>query len=202
MSDVIRADDADADTLSQVIADAFAELPPARWLITDPVARRGIFPAYFRLFVEHALANGIVHTTADRSAVAVWLFLGDGHDAGPADYAARLAALTGPWTDRFVAFDATLDQRHPVSIPHHYLAMLAVRPDRQCAGTGSALLRSYHQEIDKQDGAPAYLEASSERVRGLYLRHGYALLPDAPLYLPDGGPPMWPMWRGARRKSR
>lgn len=198
MNDIVRADDADAGRLSQVIADAFIDLPPSRWLIADPVARRDVFPGYFLIFVEHALASGIVHTTADRSAVALWMFIGDGHEPGPADYDRRLAALTAPWTDRFAAFDAALDRCHPIGMPHHYLAMIAVRPDRQCAGTGAELLRSYHQEIDKQNGVPAYLEASSDRVRGLYQRHGYAVLPDAPFYLPDGGPPMWPMWRRAR----
>ena len=199
MNDVIRADDADAGRLSQVIADAFIDLPPSRWLIADPAARREVFPGYFLIFVEHVLASGIVHTTADRSAVALWQFMGDGRDSGPADYAARLAARTSPWTARFLAFDAALGQRHPAGIPHHYLAMIAVRPDRQGAGIGAGLLRSYHQEIDKRDAAPTYLEASSERARGLYLRHGYALRPDSPFYLPDGGPPMWPMWRRARR---
>ena len=201
MNDIIRADDADAAALSQVIADAFIDLPPSRWLIADRAARGDVFPGYFLMFVEHALATGIVHTTPDRSAVAVWQFVGDGHAAGPADYDERLAALTEPWTDRFVAFDAALDRCHPVGIPHHYLAMIAVRPDRQGAGIGAELLRSYHQVIDGHDGELAYLEASSGRVRSLYLRHGYARRPDSPFYLPDGGPPMWPMLRRARRCS-
>lgn len=199
MNDIIRAGDADAARLSQVIADAFIDLPPSRWLIADRAARTDVFPGYFLMFVEHALATGIVHTTPDRSAVAVWQFVGDGHETGPADYDERLAALTEPWTDRFVAFDAALDRCHPVGIPHHYLAMIAVRPDRQGAGIGAELLRSYHQVIDEQDGELAYLEASSERVRSLYLRHGYAVRADSPFYLPDGGPPMWPMLRRARR---
>lgn len=201
MNDVVRADDADAGRLSQVIADAFIDLPPSRWLIADLAARRDIFPGYFLIFVEHMLASGIVHTTADRSAVALWQFVGDGHEGGPADYEARLTALTRPWTGRFLAFDAALDRCHPVGFPHHYLAMIAVRPDRQGAGVGAGLLRSYHQEIDIAGGAPVYLEASSERVRSLYLRHGYATRPDSPFYLPDGGPPMWPMWRRARRRA-
>ena len=36
---------------------------------------------------------------------------------------------------------------------------------------------------------------SSPASRELYLRHGYVLLPDGPIRLPDGGPEMWPMWR-------
>jgi hypothetical protein len=56
--EVIPASPADVGTLSQVIADAFHDLPPSPWLISDPVTRRRIFPAYFRLYVEHAMANG------------------------------------------------------------------------------------------------------------------------------------------------
>jgi hypothetical protein len=47
-------------------------------------------------------------------------------------------------------------------------------------------------------GRPAYLEASSPRARDLYLRHGYLPRPGTPFHLPDGGPPMWPMWREPR----
>ena len=45
---VIRATEADLDVLSQVIADAFHDVAPSRWLITDPGARQQIFPGYFR----------------------------------------------------------------------------------------------------------------------------------------------------------
>jgi hypothetical protein len=37
--------------------------PAQAWLIDDPQARRQMFPAYFRIFIDHALAAGIVHTT-------------------------------------------------------------------------------------------------------------------------------------------
>ena len=51
----------------------FFDLPPSRWLVPDPAARRAIFPSYFRLYVEHALACGLVHTTPHHDAVALWL---------------------------------------------------------------------------------------------------------------------------------
>lgn len=38
-------------------------------------------------------------------------------------------------------------------------------------------------------------KACSVRKSDLYLRHGYQLRPSAPFHLPDGGPPLWPMWR-------
>jgi GNAT superfamily N-acetyltransferase len=190
-ADVIRAEAADAAVLSQVIADAFLDLPPSRWLIADQAIRRLVFPEYFRIFVEAALADGIVQTIADRAAVAIWLPAGTGE---PADYLTRLTAITQPWTSRFLAFDAAIESRHPAEPAHHHLAFLAVRPDRQGLGIGSALLQAHHKFLDRQVRLPAYLEASAPRSREFYLRHGYADL-GPPNYLPDGGPPMYPMWR-------
>jgi GNAT superfamily N-acetyltransferase len=192
---VERADRTDVDLLSHLIADAFLDLAPSRWLIGDPVVRRQVFPGYFRLYVEQAVADGVVYTTADRAAVALW------HPAGapePENYDERLAAVTGSALPRFQVFDAVLDRHHPADSGHEHLAILAVRPERQGRGTGTALLLARHTVLDRA-GTPAYLEASSPRVRGLYQRHGYIPLPGAPFRLPDGGPPMWPMWREPRR---
>jgi hypothetical protein len=193
---VVRAGDGDAEALSQVIAEAFGDLAPSRWLIPDPAARRRVFPGYFRLYVEHALASGLVHTTADRTAAALWLPAGT---PPPDGYDERLAAVTGPAASRFLAFDAALDRNRPAGIAHQHLAILAVRPYRQGRGTGTALLHARHAGLDRA-GAPAYLEASSPRSRDLYLRHGYDLRPGGPFRLPGGGPPMWPMWRESRRR--
>jgi GNAT superfamily N-acetyltransferase len=195
---VVRAQNADTEVLSQVIADAFHDLPPSKWLIPDPVARREIFPGYFRIYVEHAMANGTVHTTPDRAAAALWLFTGAEGASPPDDYDERLAAATGQWTERFRAFDALLDRHHPAGMAHHHLAILAVRPGRQGQGTGSLLLRAYHDTLN-DNGTPAYLEAATQRLTGLYQRHGYVLHPGAPFHLPEDGPALWPMWREPQR---
>jgi GNAT superfamily N-acetyltransferase len=189
---IVSPDPADIETLSEVIADAFHTLAPSRWLIPDPVARRKLFPRYFRLYVEHALACGLVHTTPDRTAVALWLPAGDGTPEPEPAYQERLLAITGPWTGRFRAFDSALEQNHPSSPPHEHLAVIAVRPGRQGRGTGSALLQAHLAALDR-DQRPSYLEASSAHSRQLYRAHGYS----------DHGPPirfarnvhMYPMWR-------
>ncbi len=196
---VVRARAADLTTLSQVITAAFADLPQSQWLIPDPAARTAILPRYFRLITEHALANGTVHTTSDRAAVALWL---PADAAEPTDYPARLAAMTGPWAGRFEAFDATVDRHHPVDIPHQHLAILAVRPGRQGHGLGTALLRARHHQLDVAGGKAAYLEAATLRAVGLYERHGYALTSATPFRLPDDGPLMWPMLRPAIAQVR
>jgi GNAT superfamily N-acetyltransferase len=197
---VVRAGETDVDVLSQVIAYAFHDLAISRWLIPDLSARRGIFPLYFRLFVEYAIATGTVYTTPERTAVALWVPVGEEGPRPPDDYGPRLAAATGRWLSRFEAFDATLDRHHPAGFPHHHLAMLAVRPDRQQQGTGTVLLRAHHAALGRS-GLPAYLEASSPDTRRIYLRHGY-LDYGAVIQLPDGGPRMYPMMRHPQAADR
>jgi ribosomal protein S18 acetylase RimI-like enzyme len=190
---IVRAGEADITVLAEVIAEAFFALAVCQWLIPDGAARRAAFPGFFRLYVEHALAEGIVETTPGRDAAALWI-PGTGPAAPPAGYEQRLAALTGPHLPNFQAFDQALEAHHPAGTFHHHLAILAVRPDRQGQGTGAALLRAHHATLD-QHGTPAYLEASSQRSRALYPRHGYAGLGEA--FTPGGTAPMWPMWRPA-----
>ena len=189
---VVRAHDADIGVLSQVIADAFVNLAPCRWLIDDLAARREILPGYFQLYVEHAMAGGLVDTTPGRDAAALWIPTGSQLPSPPDGYDERLAQVTGRWAGRFAAFDRELDAHHLTGVEHHHLAILAVRPDRQGQGTGTALLDAHHAILDA-DGIVAYLEASDERTRGIYLRHGYADYGN-PITLP-GGPSMYPMVR-------
>jgi GNAT superfamily N-acetyltransferase len=197
---VIPASAADTDALSQVIADAFHDLPQSAWLIPDPGARRQIFPGYFGLLIEEAMASGTVHTTDGRDGVALWLPPSAQAASQPAGYPARLAAVTGPWADRFTAFDAALDRNHPSGTAYHYLAILAVRPGRQGAGIGSSLLRAYHELLDRKPDTLAYLEAATEQSRRLYRRHGY--LPSGVFFLPGDGPAMYPMARPPRSRSQ
>lgn len=192
MTRIILARPGDLDILSTVIAEAFHDLPPSPWLISDEAARRRIFPGYFRLFLEHALTAGTVHTTPARDAAALWIPVGNEQPGLPDGYLEQLATATEPWTQRFIVFDAVLESRHLTGQPHHHLALLAVRPGRQGRGTGTALLRFHHRVLDRS-GKVAYLEASSQRNRELYLRHGYSDIGPS-IDLP-GGPSLFPMVR-------
>jgi GNAT superfamily N-acetyltransferase len=189
---LVRAEPTDIDPLSHVITEAFDLLAPSQWLVPDPVARREIFPGYFRIYLEHAMTHGTIYTTSDRDAVALWISMSPGGHESTVENDARIAAATGPWAGRFRAFGAILDKHHPGGARHDHLVILAVRPKRQHSGIGSALLSLHHRALD-QEGVPAYLEAGDAGTRGLYLRHGYSDL-DSPILLPDGAP-MYPMWR-------
>jgi len=161
---VVPADLADVETLSQEI-----------------------FPGYFRIHVEHAFAEGVVHTTPGRAGVALWLPTGL-RPVGPSPgYDARLLAATSP------------HGHHPTGTPHHHLAILAVRPDCQGQGIGTALLRAHHAVLDEA-GLPAYLEASDLRTRRLYAALGYGDH-GLPIHLARGSL-MFPMWRNPQTGLR
>lgn len=194
---IVAADYDDTRVLSCLIAEAFCDLAPSRWLIGDRAVRQAILPRYFQTHVLGALDEGRVDTNLNRTAAAVWL-----PRLGPSErdeqHDKELAQITGQYFSRFLSFELELDQRHPAGICYDYLAFLAVRPDCQGRGIGSALLDAHHARLD-QEGAMAYLEASDEGTRALYLRRGYTAC-GTPIQLPDG-PVMYPMTRWPGRAA-
>jgi len=184
----------DTGEITDLVAAAMWDGPVARWLNTDPSVRQKESPEYFGIFVEHAVRYGEVYATADGetgrlSGVALWFPL-TAMIPAPADYDRRLKEVAGSAFDRARELDAALDAHHPLD-PHHYLAFLAVHPDQQNRGIGSALLDRHHARLDRA-GIPAYLEANDPRNRDLYVRHGYGIR--SVIQLPEG-PPVWTMWR-------
>jgi GNAT superfamily N-acetyltransferase len=196
IQELVIRDVAPVDTggIAGLVAAAMWDGPVARWLATDPLERRIKSPEYFSIFVEHAVRYGEVYTTADADTgrlygVALWLPR-TSLSPTPADHDRRLKEVAGSAFDRHRELDAALEAHHPLE-PHHYLAYLAVHPDQQNRGIGSALLNRHHARLDRP-GIPAYLEANDPRNRDLYLRHGYVIR--SVIRLPEG-PPLWTMWR-------
>ncbi len=194
--ELVCRDVAPVDTveITGLIADAMRDGPVGRWLHPASEVRRREAPRYFEIFVEHAVRHGEVYATADAatgrlSGVALWFPL-TAMIPPPVDYERRLKEVAGDAFERACQLDAAIEERHPME-PHHYLAFLAVRPDDQGHGIGSALLDRHHARLDRA-GIPAYLEANHVRNRDLYQRHGYQVR--SVIELPDG-PPLWTMWR-------
>ncbi|MDW5325348.1 GNAT family N-acetyltransferase [Plantactinospora sp. KLBMP9567] len=179
----------DQQHLVSLLAVAFHDGPLADWLVPDDTARPAIYRDYFGIWVEHALQHGMVHVTGDLSGVAIWYSMTDPMPDPNADW--RLIAGCGRWWRRLDLLADVFAEHHP-TWPHHYLAFLAVAPDRQQQGIGAALLHHHHAQLATL-WLPAYLEASNHRNRALYLRHGYRN--DGPVQLPDNGPQIWPMHR-------
>jgi GNAT superfamily N-acetyltransferase len=108
------------------------------------------------------------------------------------------AGVFGRRLRRAGRLQARLNRHHPQE-PHWYLLYHAVLPERRGHGVGSQLLQPVLDRCDAQ-GVGAYLEATSEANRHLYLRHRFADQ-DPPLTAPGHGPLLHPMWRQPRSSA-
>jgi GNAT superfamily N-acetyltransferase len=103
-----------------------------------------------------------------------------------------MARVFGPRLPQALWTGLRFERRHPRDPAHWYLNYLGVEPRRQGRGLGGALMAPVLALCDRE-GTGAYLEASTERNRILYERHGFALTGTFPM--PPGGPPIREMWR-------
>ncbi|MCC5578802.1 GNAT family N-acetyltransferase [Microtetraspora sp. AC03309] len=181
----------DATVAGEIIADIFSRDEITSWLIPPVRDRLPIQRRFFTMQTAHALDHGQiygVHESGELAGVAVWFTAPFPEIPGQEE---AIAAFAGEHAERYGILGQLMDKLHPHE-PHHYLAFIALVRGRTGRGLGSLLLEEHHRRLDAQ-GMPAYLEASSEASRRLYLRHGYVDMPEL-LRLP-GGPVMYPMWR-------
>ena len=182
----------EVNRVADLIARSFDGLPINHHLVPDPEWRLPIMRDYFRLHAAHAYRPhvGRVIVTEDLAAAAVW-FRRTVPFTPPANYEDQLADLTGMYLPGFQDLDALLVAYHPQA-RHWHLAFLAVEPERQGQGLGTALLTHTLDWLDRGQ-VPAYLEATNTANRRLYTQLGFRDL-DRPIRLgPDRT--LHPMWR-------
>lgn len=183
------------DQVAAMLAQAFLDLPSARWLVADPDERLKAVRGQFELLVEHAEAHGGIVTVGDLDGAVVWF---DHTEPPPPipDYDERLREACGEHTERFAHLDRLMEYHHPIE-PHHYVALVGVREEMRGRGLARGMLRGLHERLDQAD-IPAYLEAVSPETARLYESLGYR--PHAkPFHLGDDGPALYPMWRQPNR---
>lgn len=190
----------DAVLIGRVLADAFYDDPVGRWLDPDDETRATRLARLFELWATaFTLPHGEVLRVGD-AAAALWLPPGR-WQVPPLvllRHLPRLGRIFGRRTALLLRGQRSLERHHPRT-PHWYLPAIGVATADQGRGVGSALLGAVLERCDR-DGVPAYLEATCERNRDLYARHGFDLRDDV-IHLPDG-PPLWPMWREPRPVGR
>ncbi len=183
----------DVDRLCDMLSAAFSTDPVMSWCYPDPDRRRQILPDFFRTIVAATLPHDGIDTVPGGHAGAIWL--PPDAELDEEQLAADLVDASGDDAERVVTLMELVDPEHPTDVAHQYLFALGTRPEWQSHGLGSALLRAVLDRCDEH-GTPAYLEASSEGNKRLYLRHGFEVR--ITVQLPDG-PPVWCMWRDPRR---
>jgi GNAT superfamily N-acetyltransferase len=189
----------DAHLIAGVLGAAFADDPVGQWIAPDAATRVYRLTQWFEIEAESfTLPHGGVLRAGDAGA-ALWLPPGR-WQVPPlllVRTLPRLGRIFGRRTALLLRGLRRVEHEHPRQ-PHWYLPFIGVVPEHRSRGIGSALLETVLQRCD-EDGTPAYLEATSERNRSLYLRHGFTVRGELPL--PEG-PTLWAMWREPRQASR
>jgi GNAT superfamily N-acetyltransferase len=185
-----KATAADLPDVADTLAISFYDDPVVSWIIDDDPRRRQLLPRFFGAITESYAAYDETYTVGEGVAAAVWAPPGAEDDE---DLPAVLGVTVEEYAPRLFEILGLMEAKHPVE-PHHYLVLLGTRPGWQGRGLGSSLMAPVLETCDR-DRVPAYLEATSERNRQLYLRHGFEVTGE--ITLPDG-PAMWPMWRSPR----
>lgn len=183
---------ADSERAIATIMTAFSGDPIVRWMLPDPHQYLTYFPEAVRRFCGQAFEGSSAYAVEGYMGASLWLRPGvepDGDSLGEL----MQQAIVEADQEKVFGFFGQMAEVHPHE-SHWYLPMIGVDPSRQGMGLGSALLSHVLAEVDSE-GLPAYLEASSERSRDLYLRHGFEVT--GTLQHADS-PPMFPMWRKAR----
>jgi GNAT superfamily N-acetyltransferase len=191
-----KAVTAEAGPVADTLAAAFFDDPVIRWAWHDAGRRRQILPGFFALMVQGSLELDEVYTTDDLAGAALWVPPAalEVSDEDAAAFAGAVEAVTEEFAPAVLELFAVLDDHHPHD-PHYYLPIVGTKPEEQGRGIGSALLAPVLEHCD-QEGLPAYLEATSERNKPLYARHGFTVIDE--VTVPDG-PTLWAMWREPRQ---
>ncbi len=183
---IVELDEARGDEVALLLARAFQDDPILVYACPDADERARWLPWLFRWSTWQGLRFGqLLGTAGDLDGVAALVGPGGGQftdeDFKRLRFDEALEVL-GPdvWTQGGAlinagAAPAEAALHHAAPEPYWYLDALAVKPDRQGQGIGSALLRAAAACADA-DGLPLVLLTCQPRNVVLYTRHGFEVV--------------------------
>lgn len=198
--DVRPASRTDVPALSVTLGKAFYDDPVMMWLLPDDdVRKRKLHKLFASITRYHHLSRGGVEVAPDGAgigAAALWDPPGEWKQTRGEELRAMPGLLLtfGTALTRGLAVTEMMKTLHPEE-PHWYLAVIGSDPSVRGKGFGNALMRSRLDRCDAEY-APAYLESSKPENVPYYERFGFEVTGE--FRLPDGGPPLFPMWRKPR----
>lgn len=194
--EVREATPADVPAMALTLAHAFHDDPIKAFLAGGKELTTERTTPFFDAFLNIQLPHGMVYTTDNHEAAAIW--------APPGQWKVPITSIL-KYTPRFLKLYGMrfipnlsvltdLEKLHPTE-PHYYLEFIGSRPDCRGKGYGAALMDPVLERADRE-GLGVYLENSKEQNLGFYGRHGFEVRHH--MHHRRGGPPMWLMWRDPR----
>jgi ribosomal protein S18 acetylase RimI-like enzyme len=193
-----KASAEDEPRIAGTLARAFFDDPVFRWVCPDDERRDALLPGFFALFTQTMGRHGEIYVAGDGACAALWAPPGRPavREEDADEFGRRMEEMSGVDAERMFAVSTLLDAHHPPG-SYWFLQFVGVEPARQGRGVGSALLAPMLERCDRE-GARAYLDATSLDNKRLYERHGFR---GGGEHAPEGGPPLWPMWREPRART-
>ena len=189
---------ADVDQVTEIIALAFATDPVWGAALARADGSTAHHAAYWRLFVEGAVPQGLVFRSDDDAAVAVWIPAGAEEMSDDQVEQLRqvvIDSLDPAAQDAVFALWDRFDAGHPSDEPFVYLSLLATHPDHRGRGIAQAMVRENLAGFDRQ-GVPAYLESTNPANDHRYERLGFTKIGSFEGATPGSVVSM--MWRAAQ----
>ncbi|MGE3074032.1 MAG: GNAT family N-acetyltransferase [Dehalococcoidia bacterium] len=191
---VRKATAEDRKKLSAVMARAFDDDPIANWFAAQDKRRARRIYDFIDVAFQITAPYGEIYTTDSLEGGAYWT-PPDKWKMGMVQQLKLLPAMVRTASLRRIpkvmgGLNA-IEKKHPHE-PHYYLLMLGVEPDLQGRGIGTQLMAPILERCDREK-MPAYLESSKEKNIPLYERNGFKVTEK--FQVPNGGPPVWLMWR-------
>lgn len=192
---VIKVPPPDAQCAIEILLNAFAADPVARWMFPDDWDYRHGWGQLLGDFCAAALASNSAYLTGDyASGAALWHPL----TAKPNNEATNKLMQELVASEKLTVF-ARVRERMKGFEPRDqhscwYLATIGVDPGCQGTGMGSILLGHNLAEFDKR-GLSTYLHSSNSVNIPFYQKFGFELLGE----IQEGdAPPLFPMYRPGR----
>ncbi len=185
--DAIRLEPSERGAAARVFARSFFDYPLMTHYWPDEERRARYLERYLGWVLNYGLRYGEVVTTPELAGIAVWL---PPHQTHLTTWRYILAG--------FLPLPVLMGVRHFITQtmrsedlmlqvhgeimpgPHWYLWAVAVDPDQQGKGIGTALMQPGLQRADAQR-LPCYVETHDERNIPFYRKHGFDLVRTEPV---------------------
>lgn len=184
----------DFNTVIDVLVRAFEDDPWFTFVATQDEHRLRRLRAWLRRgLVERTHPYGETFMTSDGAGIALWIppIVADHDRFAELELRRALLRVAGWRRLRAVREAIRIVVEHEPARPHRELRILAVAPDRQHGGIGTALIRSTLDRCDRERVASALLCTKAQNV-GFYQQFGFEVTSEVAI---PAGPTLWQMWR-------